>query len=498
MPAPSSPARASLYQGWLDFFSCKQDKLPLDELESTAKEAIQDIQVFAPTSPPPQLCTFSETAASRDHLLAIVEHNKRSEFPSIYGLHNGLIMGCKLIHNWNLLYIQEGGRRIVVFQGVSCCDAILIPSDRILLIICHIDVSMVQSCIASICCRSEPFSEFVRPRNFGGYLVGHSRPYHCLYDSLIGFQAVRSAGLFEELDMFFSRKGESFFAINQCLDLTNEYRIEETEEINRHCDATKTYVLYLGLWVQDAVENSPNRLLAEHLDCQLVTAARLYSDLNRSRGLKKLIRSRPLIWIGVTGQKRSWIDQVDGIANILNHLHQVYPSMGVVFDGWTSPLEPDRYHKTESRNDDQIIKKICSKLNFKPKNRIGILAGRPLLDKIRVGLEVDAFISNYTTGSMNIARICKRPGVGHMSMRMMASRGPHIHYHTIEIDSKWITDELAEGKPTGYISYSIPWQVIYNALIQVMASSEKLAQSKPLRPIPIPCHLIDDSHPSVL
>jgi hypothetical protein len=486
MRAPSSPAQASLYQGWLDFFSSRQDNLPSDELESIAKEAIQDIQVFAPTSPPPELLKFAEVAASRDNLLSIAHHNKRGEFPSIYGQQVGLIMGCKLIYNWNLLYVQEGCRRIVVFQGVSCCDAVLIPGDRILLIVCHIDISMVQRCIASICRRSDPFSEYCKPRKFGGYLVGHSRPYHCLYDSMIGFQAVRSAGLFDESDVFISRKGESFFEINSCLDLDHEYRLEDPEVINRHCDATKTYVLYLGFWVQDAVENSTNRLLAEHLDRQLVTAARRHSELNRSRGLKKLIRSRPLIWVGITGQKRSWIDQIDGIANILNQLHKVYPSMGVVFDGWTSPLEPDLYHKTESRNDDQIIQSICAKLTFKAKNRIGILSGRQLLDKIRVGLEVDAFISNYTTGSMNIARICKRPGVGHMSLRMMDSRGPHIHHHTVEVDPQWITDELADDKPTGYISYSIPWQVIYNALIQVMPSSEKLLRSKPLRPLPLP------------
>ena len=65
-----------------------------------------------------------------------------------------------------------------------------------------------------------------------------------------------------------------------------------------------------------------------------------------------------------------------------------------------------------------------------------------MLEKIRVGLSVDLFVSNYTTGSLNVARICQKPGVGHMSRAMSNSRDQHIHHHTIEIDPQFVNDQI--------------------------------------------------------
>ena len=43
----------------------------------------------------------------------------------------------------------------------------------------------------------------------------------------------------------------------------------------------------------------------------------------------------PLVWIGVEGQKRCWLEQVEGYTYILNELFKRYPRLGVVIDGWT-------------------------------------------------------------------------------------------------------------------------------------------------------------------
>lgn len=490
-----SEARANEHappmQSWRDFFRQKQAQLPSGNLEAIARKAMQHVKVVGNDAKGTELKSFAQTAGSRSHLLSIMRLGKLGMFPSIYGRHDAAIKGSKLILNWNLVLIEEEDQRMIVYQGVSCCDAILIPGKQLLIIICHINKDRVSDCLAILCrdrCFFDCFDQGSR-RLFGGYLVGHSRPYHCLYDSLLGLQAAREAGALAPGAPFFSRRGESFFALDESLGLREQHHIQTQEDINDYCDTRQSYLLYVGYWVKEAKLGSINRQLAENLDQQLLEASEQYSTINELGALTALVRCRPLIWIGITGQKRSWVEQVDGTVQILNHLHQIYPSMGVVFDGWTSPLHPDSYHKQEARRDDRVISRICRQLRFSKKNRIGVLAGQLMLDKIRVGMEVDAFIANYTTGSMNIARICQKPGVGHMSQAMMASRGPHIHHHTVEVESQWVIDEHDPSKPTGYINYSIPWQVIYNSLIPLLSGLD-VPQSAPLQPIDPPQEIV--------
>ena len=106
-------------------------------------------------------------------------------------------------------------------------------------------------------------------------------------------------------------------------------------------------------------------------------------------------------------------------------------------------------------------------------------------EKIRIGMSVDLYMANYTTGSINIARICEKPGVGHMSNKMVPSKFQHIHYRTKEIDMQFVKDECDPEKPTGYINYSIPWQVIYNKLLDILAELS-IEPVKPSVPLHIP------------
>ena len=81
---------------------------------------------------------------------------------------------------------------------------------------------------------------------------------------------------------------------------------------------------------------------------------------------------------------------------------------------------------------------------------------------------VDAFVANYTTGSLNVARICARPGVGHMGQRMASSKHQHIHHHTREIDPALVQDVSDRSAPTGYVNYSLPWEALYGALMATL------------------------------
>ena len=233
------------------------------------------------------------------------------------------------------------------------------------------------------------------------------------------------------------------------------------------------YLLQLGFWFHTRAEDPALRPLAAAVDGPLRKAALRDSELEVIGALKQLERCRPLLWVGITGQKRSWVEQVEGTAALLNALQKRYSGLGVIFDGWTPPLHNTDYHRQEARNDDRVIQKIIKRLTFNTRGRVGVVAGLPLLEKTSAGLRVDAFLANYTTGSLNVARICAKPGVGHMGRRMAESKHQHIHHHTREISADLVQDVSPPGTATGYVDYSLPWEALHSALLEVLDEALK-------------------------
>ena len=459
-------------QQWQSFFSGASSALPEGDLERISRCAMGQTLVQRGGDRPPAVAAFCDRAASQELVVEATGLRHQGCFPSVLGLEPGRILASRLVLNWNLLLIEEGGQRYLVFQGVSSSDAVLLPGLKLLLLVCHIDAGTVRTAL-TIVCRDPAWFTPAQPARFGGYLVGHSRPYHCFYDNLLALQAVREAGELSPADPLISKQGEAFVDLGQCLGLEQPHQQLPADALNARCSQQQAYLLQLGFWFHTGAEEPQLRQLAAAVDAPLRQAALEHSQLQAIGALEPLQRCRPLLWIGVTGQKRRWIEQVEGTAALLNALQERYPDLGVVFDGWTPPLHSSDYHRQEARNDDRVIRQIIKRLRFPTKGRLGVVAGLPLLEKVRVGLAVDAFVANYTTGSLNVARICARPGVGHMGRRMAASKHQHIHHRTREPDPALVRDVSDPSTPTGYVDYSLPWQALHAELLTVLA--EQLA-----------------------
>ena len=65
------------------------------------------------------------------------------------------------------------------------------------------------------------------------------------------------------------------------------------------------------------------------------------------------------IWIGITGQKRSWQEQIEGYAGILNKLLEEYNGLTVIIDGMTAT-----YGQVINNSEDSYVcEEIKSRLN---------------------------------------------------------------------------------------------------------------------------------------
>lgn len=470
---------------WSSYFSGYMALLPNLKPGRLAKEILNSAEVVYAVRPSDKYSAFCEHVKSIDFVVRLAKLRRRGLFPAIIAEEDGVVLASRLVSAWNVLMVQDAGQRLFVFQGVTSCDAVFIPGLNTLIIVCHITHQQILQCLRELCNTPE-FFELDKPRSFLGYLVGHSRPYHSNYDSLLALQHIREKGELLPEDALFSKCDEAFIDLGTGLGLVQKHQYKSKGSLNKITETKQGYLLKLGSWFWcDQKPDIRSIEFASHVDDSLRQYAKTHSIIATSGALDFMEECQPLLWVGITGQKRCWLEQVEGTVKILNTIYEYYPKLGVVFDGWTPPLSSSNYHRKEARKDNDIIHKIIKDLPFRKDGRFGVVAGLPMLEKIRVGMSADLFMANYTTGSINIARICQKPGVGHMSRKMANHKSQHIHYHTREIDPLLVQDQGDSQALAGYINYSLPWQAIYNQLIGILAELN-IEPSKPLEPLPLP------------
>lgn len=475
---------------WTNYFSGYKRLMPALNLGGLAKKILSTVEVVHAGNPPSQFSAFCDHVTRPDFVVRMARLSRLGRFPAVVSQDDGVLLGSRLLVDWNVLMIQEVDQRLFVFQGVTSCDAVFIPGLNKLIIVCHITPQNILSCLRELSLTPD-FYQLDRPRAFRGYLVGHARPYHCNYDSLLALQRIRDEGELLSDDALFSKDDEAFIDLGVGLGLVQHHQIRTKASLNKLTESQEGYLLKLGLWFYCNHKPDPHSFtLANTTDTSLREFARTSSHLESSGALEFLEECKPLLWVGITGQKRCWLEQVEGTAAILNKLYEHYPNLGVVFDGWTPPLvSGDRsdYHRKESRKDNDVIQEIIKKLPFRRHRRFGVIAGLPMLEKIRIGMSVDLFMANYTTGSINIARICQKPGVGHMSNKMADHKAQHIHYCTKVIDRELVEDQSDPENRVGYMDYSLPWQAIYNQLVEILIEL-KVESVTPLVPLTLSTH----------
>ena len=472
---------------WTNYFSGYKRLMPGLNVGGLAKRILNTVEVFHTGNAPSQFSVFCNHVRSPDFVVHMARLSRHGRFPGVTSQDDGVVLGSRLCVDWNILMIQEAKQRLFVFQGVTSCDAVFIPGLNKLIIVCHITPENILSCLRELSLTPE-FYQLDGSCSFHGYLVGHARPYHCNYDSLLALQRILDEGELLPEDNIFSKDDEAFIDLSSGLGLTQKHKIQAKTSLNAMTESKCVYLLKLGVFFGLQPPDKHSLHLVNTADTLLRQFASTSSNLSSSGALNFLEECQPLLWVGITGQKRSWLEQIEGTVAILEKLYEHYPKLGVIFDGWTPPLVSSHrsdYHSNESRKDNDVIQEIIKRLSFRKDGRFGIIAGLPMHEKIRIGMSVDLFMANYTTGSINIARICQKPGVGHMSNKMVPHKYQHIHYRTKEIDMTLVKDESDPHKPTGYINYSFPWQAMYNKLLEILTELD-IKPSKPFAFLSIP------------
>jgi hypothetical protein len=162
--------------------------------------------------------------------------------------------------------------------------------------------------------------------------------------------------------------------------------------------------------------------------------------------VKEAKRQRsPLLWLGVRVGIRSWIDQIDGLANLIVSLHEEYPRLGVVIDGFSVPAdrwdgsgeghadlqEYGRIIADESGVAEAVIDKVRQRLPKPPP--IFNIVGTSIHEAIVWANTIDAYVSPYGSMQHKVAWFAAKPGVIHCNHQVLDNPPKYIWSATQKI-----------------------------------------------------------------
>lgn len=303
---------------------------------------------------------------------------------------------------------------------------------------------------------------------FDGLYICHPRPFHFFYDMLLCLFCLSS-----------DKRG-----VRKIYSKDSFYDLSHFGVVEQHAGAcSKNLFLPVAIQRNYIIDSDVCRAKGSYVPEEYKSIVLDFENFVYKKAIKytgEPSRNSSLkIWYGVTGQKRSWLQQVEAIEGIVNNLMWYFDRVELLVDGLTAPEGKE----LESAEDESIFLQIEKRLTVK----CGVysLIGKDYRNKIRACEAVDFFIANAGTGCMVPLRFCKKPGVLHSSMNLVSF--PDDYPDTVRFfDPKFHVDvpDQAEPKRADYCSYHIPWQHVFNLTAEVL-NKIKGTNIKPLEVPPV-------------
>jgi tetratricopeptide (TPR) repeat protein len=297
--------------------------------------------------------------------------------------------------------------------------------------------------------------------------------WHHLHNELSGLYKAQQAGCLHQIDQFLVVAPEYYCGIDEIFEIDSE----KIKRLNAESESKKAE------WIIEEVKNEifENNLFAFSLNEEVLKQYRKSSinviKLIYQHSLKKCSpavlaeveeakqKYFPLLWINVRLNQRVWLDQEEGIANIVKSLCSHFPNLGVVFDGFTrqerkGSLVVNPHEEQIIKQEKKLVSKIQSLLpqEIKIYNNIGCFMYETIVWAKAIDLCLLSAGSNVTkTQAFN------KPDVLHRSNAFAK-----VHGGTTDWD--YIVDV---NKGDGKTNYHCDWRVLYKQLFKLASSLKR-------------------------
>jgi hypothetical protein len=233
----------------------------------------------------------------------------------------------------------------------------------------------------------------------------------------------------------------------------------------------------------------------------------------------------PLLWVGIRVDSRTWNDPVEGLACMLVSLHERYPGLGVVFDGFSVPADNSTESPESRSSKDEysavveqeraVVRAILKKIaQLSPRIPASFEVIGSSIYQANVWADViDVYVSPYGSLQHKVGWLRSKPGVVHSNLTLLKQPPPRHMWAAAEngIKPRYVrpeavrdirekdkrpvvyrqmtdTKELGagiraavsrlEGDPE-YDNYEVDWAVLYEDLQEVLRCQGSLSQRFP-------------------
>jgi hypothetical protein len=219
---------------------------------------------------------------------------------------------------------------------------------------------------------------------------------------------------------------------------------------------------------------------------------------------------RPLLWVGIRVGNRAWADQVHGLSNVIASLHEEFPALGVVFDGFSLPadrsaqLSDEQGYSTILAQENEIVSSIVGNLQRR-QVQVGIfnIIGLSIFDANVWAHAIDVYVSPHGSLQHKVGWFTNKHGIVHTNQTLLQKPAKYI-WEAVEngippryIDSASVTDihsesgerifynEISDASEIGagtqaanekvrqnaeFTNYSVQWKALHSDLVDLIRS----------------------------
>ncbi|ECQ9132823.1 hypothetical protein ACNGHC_03605 [Campylobacter jejuni] len=187
---------------------------------------------------------------------------------------------------------------------------------------------------------------------------------------------------------------------------------------------------------------------------------KIYEEIVKER-IKTTGRNVLIVWLQLPGERRRWIEQIDGSVSIINEYRKYFKNVKVYFDGMTSFDE----EKTDFPDNYAIFEQIKSKITD-GNIELHSMIGKDYRTKIFYCSQVDFAICETGTAMFVPNHVCNKKTVVYYGYKTYENADCYFTDNIYKIDSQYIKlDKLLNNSS---FEYHIPFQHIFNLTTNVI------------------------------
>lgn len=370
-----------------------------------------------------------------------------------------------------LRFTTNSNEAFFIIQQATSADLVYFPNRKLAVVLMHASFELLRNAFFEL---AKNFSSVLKYsknsflNTFRGVIASFPRPHHFYYEIIHGMDVLNTSGALTNIEEIIYGLGADFYSFKNLYELNCTETVIDLKILSKEVLEKKEFVIHVG--VGHKLEY--DEFLLE-IDAYLVNHSLKSINVETKADIDIARSCFPLILLGVTVEKRKWVEQVDGLAEIINRVSNVFPGAGFIFDGWTSPITPTKYDENQIKKHNEVIDSIKEKISCESVKFFNIV-GADSIKKIAFSRAADCFIANSVTGSLHVARFAKKPGIGHNCKAMKKIlEHPYMRPNINFVSDDYIID--IEDRPINmgsvsseFVSYSIDPEIIIVMLFDIL------------------------------